>query len=66
MKPYKNFFKRTFDIVVSGGALVVLFVPLAAVTVWLYIARCRSLLSARASGQGWQDIQDLQVQVNDR
>lgn len=38
MRPYKNFFKRTFDIVVSGGALLVLFVPLAAVTVWLYIA----------------------------
>ena len=38
MKPYKNFFKRAIDIVASGGALIVLFVPLAAVTVWLHFA----------------------------
>lgn len=38
MKLYKNFFKRTIDIVASGGALLVLSVPLAAVTVWLHFA----------------------------
>lgn len=38
MKPYRDFFKRTIDIVVSGGALLVLLVPLAAVTVWLHFA----------------------------
>lgn len=38
MKPYKDFFKRTIDIVASGGALLVLAVPLAAVTVWLHFA----------------------------
>lgn len=38
MKPYRDFFKRTIDIVVSGGALLVLAVPLAAVTVWLHFA----------------------------
>lgn len=35
---YKSFFKRTIDIVASGGALIVLSVPLAAVTVWLHFA----------------------------
>lgn len=38
MKPYRDFFKRAIDIVVSGGALLVLSVPLAAVTVWLHFA----------------------------
>lgn len=38
MKPYRDFFKRTIDIIASGGALFVLSVPLAAVTVWLHFA----------------------------
>lgn len=38
MKPYRDFFKRTLDIVASGGALLVLSIPLAAVTVWLHFA----------------------------
>ena len=38
MKPYRDFFKRSIDIVASGGALLVLAVPLAAVTVWLHFA----------------------------
>lgn len=38
MKPYKSFFKRAIDVVASGGALLVLSVPLAAVTVWLHFA----------------------------
>lgn len=38
MKPYKDFFKRAIDIIASGGALLVLSVPLAAVTVWLHFA----------------------------
>lgn len=38
MKPYKTFFKRAIDIVASGGALLVLAVPLAAVTAWLHFA----------------------------
>lgn len=38
MKPYRSFFKRTIDIFVSGTALLVLSVPLAAVTVWLHFA----------------------------
>lgn len=38
MKPYRDFFKRTIDIVASGGALLVLAVPLAALTVWLHFA----------------------------
>ncbi len=38
MKLYKNFFKRTIDVVASGGALLVLSVPLVAVTVWLHFA----------------------------
>lgn len=38
MNLYRNFFKRTIDIVASGGALLVLSVPLAAVTVWLHFA----------------------------
>lgn len=38
MKPYRDFFKRVIDIFASGGALLVLFGPLAAVTVWLHFA----------------------------
>ncbi len=38
MKPYRDFFKRTIDITASGCALLVLAVPLAAVTVWLHFA----------------------------
>lgn len=38
MRLYRNFFKRAVDIVASGGALLVLSVPLAAVTVWLHFA----------------------------
>lgn len=38
MKPYRDFFKRTIDILASGGALLVLSVPLAAVTAWLHFA----------------------------
>lgn len=38
MKPYRDFFKRVIDIFASGGALLVLSVPLAAVTVWLHFA----------------------------
>ncbi len=38
MKLYKSFFKRAIDIAASGGALLVLAVPLAAVTAWLHFA----------------------------
>lgn len=38
MKIYKDFFKRTIDIAASGCALLVLSVPLAAVTAWLHFA----------------------------
>lgn len=38
MKPYRDFFKRAIDIVASGGALLMLSVPLVAVTVWLHFA----------------------------
>ena len=38
MKLYRNFFKRAIDIVASGSALLVLALPLAAVTVWLHFA----------------------------
>lgn len=38
MKPYRNFFKRTIDIVASGSALLLLAVPLAAITIWLHFA----------------------------
>lgn len=38
MKPYKDFFKRGIDIFTSGGALLVLALPLAAVTAWLHFA----------------------------
>ncbi|MGN1252579.1 MAG: sugar transferase [Muribaculaceae bacterium] len=35
---YESFFKRAIDVLASGGALLVLSVPLAAVTVWLHFA----------------------------
>jgi len=38
MKPYRGLFKRAIDVVASGCALLVLAVPLAAVTVWLHFA----------------------------
>lgn len=38
MKPYRDFFKRAIDIVASGGMLLALSVPLAAVTIWLHFA----------------------------
>ena len=38
MKLYRDFFKRTIDVLASGGALLVLSVPLAAVTAWLHFA----------------------------
>lgn len=38
MKPYRNFFKRSIDLTASCCALLVLAVPLAAVTVWLHFA----------------------------
>ena len=38
MKLYRDFFKRAIDIFASGGALLVLSVPLAAVTIWLHFA----------------------------
>ena len=38
MKPYRDFFKRVIDIIASGSALLVLSVPLGAVTVWLHFA----------------------------
>ncbi len=38
MKLYRDFFKRAIDVAVSVGALLVLSVPLAAVTLWLHFA----------------------------
>ena len=38
MKPYKSFFKRTIDILASGTGLLVLAVPLGAITIWLHFA----------------------------
>jgi len=38
MKLYRKFFKRAIDMTVSGCALLVLAVPLAAVAVWLHFA----------------------------
>ena len=38
MNPYKSFFKRAIDVTASGCALLVLSVPLAAVTAWLHFA----------------------------
>lgn len=38
MKLYRDFFKRTIDVLASGGALLVLSIPLGAVTAWLHFA----------------------------
>lgn len=38
MKPYRDFLKRAFDIIVSGSALVILALPLGIVTLWLFLA----------------------------
>lgn len=38
MNLYKNFFKRAIDVTASGGALLVLSVPLTIVTIWLHFA----------------------------
>lgn len=38
MKPYRDFFKRVIDIATSCSALLVLAIPLAAVTTWLHFA----------------------------
>ena len=38
MELYKTFFKRTIDILASGCALLVLAVPLGAITLWLHFA----------------------------
>lgn len=35
---YRKFFKRLIDISASGGVLLVLAIPLAAITVWLHFA----------------------------
>lgn len=38
MKLYKGFFKRVVDVSAAGGALLVLSIPLVAVSVWLHFA----------------------------
>lgn len=38
MKLYRKFFKRAIDVTASGCALLVLSIPLAAVTTWLHFA----------------------------
>ena len=38
MNLYKHYFKRGFDVLASGGALLVLSVPLVTVTLWLHFA----------------------------
>lgn len=38
MSLYRSFFKRTIDFVASGVALLVLLIPLIAVTIWLHFA----------------------------
>lgn len=38
MKPYRDFLKRAFDIIVSGSALIILALPLGIVTLWLFLA----------------------------
>ena len=38
MKLYRKFFKRAIDIAISGTALLVLALPLGAVTIWLHFA----------------------------
>lgn len=35
---YKTFFKRSVDVIVSGSALLMLTIPLAAITAWLHFA----------------------------
>lgn len=38
MSLYRKFFKRAIDIIASGGALVLLSLPLGIATIWLHIA----------------------------
>ena len=38
MKPYRDFFKRAIDITASGCTLLILSLPLAAITIWLHFA----------------------------
>lgn len=38
MNLYKSFFKRAIDVIASGGALLVLSIPLTAITIWLHFA----------------------------
>mgnify|MGYP001032014162 FL=1 len=38
MKLYRRFFKRAIDVVVSGGMLLILFVPVVAIVIWLHFA----------------------------
>lgn len=38
MKLYRDFFKPVIDVTASGGVLLVLFIPLALVTLWLHFA----------------------------
>lgn len=38
MQLYRNFFKRAIDIGCSGGALLILALPLGLVTMWLHLA----------------------------
>lgn len=38
MNLYQKYFKRAIDVVASGGALLVLVVPLAVIAVWLHFA----------------------------
>lgn len=38
MKPYRDFLKCAIDIVASGRAVLILAVPLTAVSVWLHFA----------------------------
>lgn len=38
MKLYRNFFKRFFDITISGGSLLVLLLPMSIITLWLHYA----------------------------
>lgn len=38
LKPYRDFFKRAIDVTTSGCALLVLSLPLAAITIWLHLA----------------------------
>ena len=38
MNLYRDYFKRIIDIGISGAALLILSIPLVAVTVWLHFA----------------------------